>query len=435
MIQIDTKAYILRSFADILFFYILFLSVNKHGTIKTRLLFVVFILPITFIVQLFSGFSDIIPILLGYILLKTKRKNDYVLLSDLLICMFITYMISIFSSMIMLLLVSNVHTVGFGYVFIQLFLNGLLISTYLFFYKKKKLYLLVEKYSSESTSFLLTHLFLATLLISYAAHYYDAYDHFIVGIIVFLVIQTGGVIFLFLKMLSAQKEKYQQQLKQQQLISLKKYTEQLEQNQEQLSKFRHDYKNLLLSLKETANIENNSSLLTQLVYLEEYSKSYLSNKTFDYRNFNKIENDYLKSLLISKFYHANKQQVFCQFECSKPICDIPIPIFDCVRIVGILLDNAIEAARESQGMSLSLMIYQDESQLEFLIENNCCQTDISIDTFKKKGMTTKEGHSGLGLSIIQDFNQKNTNMFIQYKKENTIFSTQLILMKHKEEIR
>lgn len=429
MIQIDTKAYILRSFVDILFFYILFLSVNKHGTIQKRLLVAVFVLPVTFIVQLFSGFSDIIPILLGYVFLKTKGKNDYILLNDLLICMFFTYIVSILSSMIMLLLTSSIHTVSFGYIFIQLFLEGLVIGTYLFFYKKKKLYLLVEKYSSESTSFLLIYLFLVMLLISFAAHYYDAYDHFVVGLLVFLVIQTGLVIVLFLKMLATQKETYQQQLEQQQLISLKKYTEQLEQNQEQLFKFKHDYKNLLLSLKETANIENNSLLLDQIVHLEEYSKTYLSNKTFDYRNFDNIQNDYLKSLLISKFNQANKQKFYCQFECSKQIYDVPIPIFDCVRIVGILLDNALEAARESHEMFLSLMIYQDESQLEFLIENSYCQTDISINTLHKKGLSTKEGHSGLGLNTIQDFNKKNPNMFIQYQKEDTTFSTQLILMK------
>ncbi len=137
MIQIDTKAYLLRSFVDILFFYILFLSVNKQGSIKRRLLVVIFVLPITFIVQLFSGLSDIIPILLGYIILKTKGKNDYILLNDLLICMFITYIVSIFSSMIMLLLISNSHTVGFGYIFIQLFLKGIVIGMYLFFYKER----------------------------------------------------------------------------------------------------------------------------------------------------------------------------------------------------------------------------------------------------------------------------------------------------------
>lgn len=218
------------------------------------------------------------------------------------------------------------------------------------------------------------------------------------------------------------------------MISLKKYTEQLEQNQEQLFKFRHDYKNLLLSLKETANIENNSSLLDQLVDLEEYSKSCFSNNTFDYRNFGNIQNDYLKSLLISKFDQANKEKIRCKFECSKPIFNIPIPIFDCIRIVGILLDNAIEAAKESDEMLLSLMIYQDDSQLEFLFENSYCQTDISVNTLQKKGLSTKEGHSGLGLNTIQDFNKKNTNMFIQYQKKDTVFSTQLIFMKQIEGI-
>lgn len=429
MIQIDTKAYILRSFADILIFFILFLSVNKQGTKMKRAIMVLIFVPTTFIVQLFSGLSDIIPILAGYLFLKPKGKNDYILLNDLLLCMFINYIVAIFSSMIMLFSTLNIHTVGFVYVYSQLLLEGFLIGTYLFFYKKKKLYLLVEKYSSESSSFLLVYLFLVTLFISYAAHYYDAYDHFVVGIVGFLILQTGLVVFLFLKMLSSQKEKYQQQLEQQQLTSLKNYTEHLEKEQEQLAKFRHDYKNLLLSLKEAASIENSESLFREIILLEEYSESYLSSKNFDYKDFHNVHNDYLKSLLISKFNQANQQRIHCQFECSNPIVDVPIPIFDCIRVVGILLDNAIEAATESHERFLSLMIYQDDSQLECLIENSYYQTDIPMDTLQKKGRSTKQGHSGLGLNTVLDFTRKNTNMFIQYQKRDTIFSTQLILMK------
>ncbi|WP_159721869.1 sensor histidine kinase [Enterococcus sp. CSURQ0835] len=417
MIQIESNISVLRLFIDSLFFYGLFLTVNNQGTSKKRVLVAMCGLPITFMAQFFNDLAEMIPILFSYLLLKTKGKNDYVLLNDLLICMSITYIVSIFSSMLILFFVSDEYAVGFNRVFIQLFFKSLIIGSYLFFYKKK-LYSFVGKYSSQSTSFLLLYLFLMLFLmlflIPYAAHYYNACDHFVIGLIVFLVIQTGIVLFLFFKMLTSQKENYRQQLEQQQLISLKKYTERLEQSQEQLIKFRHDYKNLLLSLKEAAELENNSILLNQIINLEVYSATYLSNKPFDYSDFNNLKNDYLKSLLISKFDQANEQKVSCQFECSKAIADVPIPIFDCVRIMGILLDNAIEAARESHEMSLSLMIYQDESQLEFLIENSYHQTAIAIDALPRKGLSTKEGHSGIGLHTIQDFNKKNPNMFIQY---------------------
>ncbi|MDD0851221.1 GHKL domain-containing protein, partial [Enterococcus faecalis] len=194
------------------------------------------------------------------------------------------------------------------------------------------------------------------------------------------------------------------------------------------AKFKHDYKNLLLSLKEISSLNPDHELFEQIQQLGKYSELHLDKNNFRYKHFHNIKNAYLKSLLISKFLQANAQQLHCQLECASQVDNIPIPIFDCIRILGIVLDNAIEAATESKHRTLSCMIYQDYQQVEFLIHNSCQKNPIPINQLVKKGISTKKKHQGLGLNTIKEINKKNQNMFVQYKKKDLVFTTQIILM-------
>ncbi|EGO8326760.1 GHKL domain-containing protein, partial [Enterococcus faecalis] len=287
---------------------------------------------------------------------------------------------------------------------------------------------LLKNYELKITTGFMIYLFAISLFVSYAAHYYQVFDKFILGVIGFLIVQTLFVLFIFIRISTKQKQQYEQQLKNQDLINLKRYTDQLEKEQERLAKFRHDYKNLLLSLKELSTINSDHELFEQIVHLEKYSDLYLNKTNFKYDHFHNIKNVYLKSLLIAKFHQANNQQLHCQLECSKPIDMIPMPIFDCVRVLGIILDNAMEAAIESKQRFLSFMIYQNDQQIEFLIYNSCQEISIPINQLIKKGISTKKDHQGFGLNTIQEINKKNQNMFIQYKKKDLLFITQIILV-------
>ena len=91
-------------------------------------------------------------------------------------------------------------------------------------------------------------------------------------------------------------------------------------------------------------------------------------------------------------------------------------------------DNAIESALESEERKISLLIYRDDRQVEFLIVNSSQELIHSIDSLVNKGVSTKKGHEGLGLNTVQEVNEKNSNMFIQYKKDHLTFTTQVILM-------
>lgn len=428
MININTKAYILRMIVDLFYLYGLLFYINKNDYTKKKLAIIFIFLPITFISQLFSGLADMIPILSSYLLLKRNGKFNHILLNKLTLCMFINDVSSILSSIIMYFGFSHGGIKGYTYIFIQLILKLFLLSLFIMLYKKLHVNSAIEQYSSELTSVLMIYLFAVSLLVSYAAHYYEAFDQFIIGVAGFVIVQTIFVIIFFIRITLRQKEKYEQQLEKQELINLKNYTDQLEQNQERLSKFKHDYKNILLSLKEASANSENQVFFEQVQELETYSNHYISTSDLNYGHCQNIKNMYLKSLIISKFHEAKKQQVYFKFECYEVIEKIPMPIFDCIRVLGIVLDNAIEATSENEERTISFMIYQDNYQLEFYLENSFQDQDIPLDFLLKKGFTTKENHHGLGLSTIKDINKKNKNMFVQYQKDQYKFSTQIILI-------
>ncbi len=327
--------------------------------------------------------------------------------------------ISLISSEIMVVAFSNTGIKRYAYVLVQLALKIFLLLFFILFYQKLKIQTLLEKYNLKVTTALMIYLFSISLFISYAAHYYQIFDQFILGVIGFLIVQTIFVFFLFIRTTTKQKEHYEQQLKNQDLINLKRYTDQLEKEQDRLAKFKHDYKNLLLSLKEVSAVNPDHELFEQIQQLGKYSDLYLDKTNFKYKHFHNIKNVYLKSLLLAKFHQANEGQLHCHLECVTPIEYIPIPIFDCVRILGIVLDNAIEAAIDTEQRSLSLMIYQDHQQIEFLIHNSCQEISIPLNQLISKGSSTKNNHQGLGLNTIQEINNKHPNMFVQYKKKTS----------------
>jgi len=80
-----------------------------------------------------------------------------------------------------------------------------------------------------------------------------------------------------------------------------------------------------------------------------------------------------------------------------------------------------------------MMIYKDNYQIEFFIKNSCTECDIPMDKIMQKGISTKYNHSGFGLSTIHEINNNNSNMFVQYKKDQAEFTTQIILMCNRKE--
>lgn len=399
--------------------------------IQKKKFWVMFLMVIIrFFFDLFIEFTEFIPIIFGYCILREENEDKKLILNKLLFCLLINKVIFITSSV---LISSPYNRVSYLFVLEQITTDYILASLFIYAYRKLYIELLIEKYSSKITIFLVSYVIVIMEFVGYTAHKLEVFDQFVFGILLFLIIQTLFVTVLFIWMTIKQKEKYEQKVKDKELIYLKKYTDSLEKDQEQSARFRHDYKNLLLSLKERATLHQDLALKEQIESLEHYSQPYLTDK-FAYRYLKNVKNEYVKSLLLSKMYEASQQYIHCTFECPNVIQNIPMDIFDFVRVLGILIDNALEAAEESKQKELAIAIYQDKEQMEISIINSCNQAKESISQLTQKGVTTKKGHSGLGLSNIEEINRKNENMFVNYQMEAEQFIAHVVLIAKEEEL-
>ena len=89
-----------------------------------------------------------------------------------------------------------------------------------------------------------------------------------------------------------------------------------------------------------------------------------------------------------------------------------MPIYDFSRMIGILIDNAIEAAA-STNPKIVKMIFRNSTQSctqIVKIENTYSNKTIDINKIFKKGISEKKNHSGIGLWEVSQILKRNNNI-------------------------
>ncbi|MGM9911749.1 MAG: GHKL domain-containing protein [Lacticaseibacillus absianus] len=219
---------------------------------------------------------------------------------------------------------------------------------------------------------------------------------------------------------------------------LEEYANYLEQSEDNLRAFRHDYRNLLNSLKVSAAEGNVQELLDKL---ERYSAESLDSQVLlKYKDANHIQVQTLKSIIITKLNAIYQAGIPYDFECRQIIASIPghVDELDLVRVIGIAFDNALE---ESQSFSernghpeIQAMLYQETTDsLEFEIRNKIVPGKRQHTNLATKGFTTKTGHQGLGLANLQDIEQKYSELDISYNVSDGWFDLYLTIDHEEDE--
>lgn len=114
------------------------------------------------------------------------------------------------------------------------------------------------------------------------------------------------------------------------------------------------------------------------------------------------------------------------FNIFTDLSTINFNIYEFTRILGILLDNAIEAAKETEDKLLEIEFRTDKKKQIFIIENSFINNDnISTTKIFKKGYSTKENNSGLGLWKVHNILSQNTNIDLYTTIKANKFSQEL----------
>lgn len=219
--------------------------------------------------------------------------------------------------------------------------------------------------------------------------------------------------FLLLAMRRSYLEQMQAEAKQKALQDLQDYTHNLEGMYNSLRSFKHDYVNILLSL--SGYIENGST---------DELKQYFDSKIFPTKNLID-EGDYklnqlsnisvleIKSLLSAKMIYAHDAGIDVTIDIPDRVDSFPMDTVDLARILGIFLDNAIEAALEAKEPQIGLNILQNKGSVSIIISNCFQNNGLALHRMKQEGFSTKAGHQGIGLSNVQKIIGSYDNVLLE----------------------
>ncbi len=428
MVNISAKEYILEFFiiSLILFFIFIFLyqQSNKLTLKESIYLFGLFI--VFFSLQiLINDWADLVYILGIYLFFKNKEKVDYFLIEIIFISI-LTVNISNILQSICMTLINDVSTNGYAYIILNEFFNLFITIIILQIYKKIGLLNKLKKHSPKLVLIILIYSSISITFFISLMQKYNTYTTLINEVILFLILQSSFMVFVFIYDRKRQKEKYKQNIIEEKSKNLELYTQSLEKEQLKLRKFKHDYKNMIVSLRSfTSRIPELDETINKFDdYSSDYFKGQFLNQYKDLRN---VENSYLKSLLISKFHTISLNETKCTFECRNKINNSSINIFDLIRLLGISIDNAIESTKGQSNGEINISIVKENNQLLFLINNTSSSTE-SVHKLVSEGYSTKKGHSGLGLSNIQEIKKKYPdNIISKYEKSDKWFKLELII--------
>lgn len=212
--------------------------------------------------------------------------------------------------------------------------------------------------------------------------------------------------------------------------NLQTYTRKLEELYNSMRSFKHDYVNLLATMSGYME-ENNMKELKSYFYQEilPISHSFSENNS-RLSSLSFIENLELKGLLSSKLIRAMELGLHVELEISKPVSAFSMRPVDLALVMGIFLDNAIEAAENTDEKLIRFAVITAPEYLRFLLQNSSLPPECPISRLTEWGVSTKGKHRGIGLynartildaypQVQWDFHHENT----RFTQALTIFST------------
>ena len=130
---------------------------------------------------------------------------------------------------------------------------------------------------------------------------------------------------------------------------------------------------------------------------------------------------------MSKYKKAHDVNVEIKLDFFFDFEKLKMPIYEFSRILGILLDNAIEAAKESNEKQVNILFrdsQRNHTQI-ITIENSYSNKDVDTSAIFEKGKTSKPKHTGMGLWEVNQILRRNNNVNLITSK-NEIFFKQSI---------
>ncbi|MDD5826490.1 MAG: GHKL domain-containing protein [Bacilli bacterium] len=207
------------------------------------------------------------------------------------------------------------------------------------------------------------------------------------------------------------------------------YEEEIE-NQRTL---RHETKNEFLAIRaKICDKEKESEIIN---YIDEILGDTYSVKSEKYAKFGYLPANGIKGLCYFKVQKAEELGINVSINISKKIKKSTVFDLDLkqqrefAKILGVFIDNAIEASAESKDKELGIEAYSNLENEFRMIISNTYNNAIDEEKIGKENFTTKGKNRGHGLLLVNEIVKNNTIFETKRNIKNDIYSQTIIVKK------
>lgn len=292
----------------------------------------------------------------------------------------------------------------------HLFKHLLIMLRYSYLYLSKRYYIII--------SFVLAIAFIYFYIISQTNLQESNSLNFYAIIFVSITVLLSLVI-LLLSAFALREMKYKRKL--QEIEAYYEYTLRIESINNEMRKFRHDYVNILTTLSDYIREDDMPGLRK---YFDEHivpMKDKLKTRSIKMNGIEKLKVREIKGLITTKIIQAQEKRIPISIEVPDEIDRIDMNTVELSRIIGIIVDNAIEASENLEEPLINIAFIDNDESVTFIVMNKCSDDIPKIHELFEQGFSTKGDNRGLGLSTLKELTDSNENVLLDTVIENGYF--------------
>lgn len=433
MLEILTKIFCFSLFAILNFYLIkkLVSSSEKLFTIKNTLLLILLIVISTIsYTTTYLIYPVLIRIIISIIIYKMMLDRSILKVSiSYFIVTTVTLIGDILSSLIIINIIDLEAVRNCWY--IMLIINVIVIIFTILIFKIKPIIAIIQKFLfniMEEDHTIMFILYSLIYIISISVVYklsiiYEINLEYIINTVVILVL------ILLILILSLDKMKYYKLLSS--YDSLFEYVQNFEDTIDDMNLSNHEYKNQLAILKSYIEEKDFKKALDTVNDMTKENYKQDANILSQLKN---IPKGGIKGLLYYKIITAQNNNLNICIDASektykylKKLNQEEVKIT--CRLIGIYLDNAIEASKISRKKQIVIEIYNIDDMIEFVFSNTYNKSKLDIKKIGKKGYTTKGKNRGKGTYLANKMVSKNDWIKQERLLVNNLYVQKIIIDK------
>jgi len=208
------------------------------------------------------------------------------------------------------------------------------------------------------------------------------------------------------------------------LESAEEYNKSLEILYDNVKGFKHDFDNIVSTL-DGFIVNNDINGLKN--YFEDVKKDCKITNNLAILNPRIINNPGIYSLLNNKYFKATNLGVVFDIDFFLDLNKLKINTYEFSRMLGILIDNAIEESAKCEEKIVKLTFVQENknNRAVLTIQNTYSNKNVNLEKIFDKGESGKENHSGIGLWEVRNYIKKSKNLDLFTTKTDKFFKQEL----------